>query len=251
MEVLVFDILGKMAHFRQYYTNSSSLSYFFPPRTTIFGMVAGILGLPRDSYYELFSQDKARVALSIRSPLRKKIQTINYVWAEKPAQFNLSAGQHTQIPLEFVLPYDYRELVVYRLFLWHGDEQLFSRLKEMVSKERVCFPLYLGISECLAHLSFVGLGEAEREEFDGEVEISSVVGAEYLRRNECFIGFQKGAFYVKELMPFSFDTERRLNQPPREFVGEVKTGTIPLRGRGTVYRVEIFGFKERIIFMED
>jgi CRISPR-associated protein Cas5h len=251
MKILVFDILGKMAHFRQYYTNSSSLSYFFPPRTTICGMVAGILGLPRDSYYELFSEEKTRIALSIRSPLRKRVQTINYVWAEKPGQFNLSKGQHTQVPLELVLPQDYRGFVVYRLFFWHHDEQIFSQLQEMVSKGRVCFPLYLGISECLAHLSFVGFGETEREQFDGEVGVCSVVGMEYLRKNGCFIAFREGAFYVKELMPFSFDSERRLNQPPREFVGEVKTGTIGLRGRGEVYQVHVAGHEERIVFMED
>ncbi len=251
MEILVFDILGKMAHFRQYYTNSSSLSYFFPPRTTLSGMLAGILGLGRDSYYELFSEDKTRTALSIRSSLRKKIQTLNYVWAENTRQLNLSAGKHTQVPLEIVLPRDYQELIVYRVFFWHRDEQLFSRWKEMISKERVYFPLYLGISECLAHMAFVGLGEAEREEFEGEVEVSSVVGVEYLKSNGCSLSLREGVFYVKELMPFSFDAQRRLNRPPREFVSEVKTGRIYLRGKGEVYLVKVAGCEERIVFMED
>ena len=51
MDLLVFDISGKFAHFRKYYTNSSSLTYLVPPRTSIYGLIAGILGLERDSYY--------------------------------------------------------------------------------------------------------------------------------------------------------------------------------------------------------
>ncbi len=251
MEVLVFDISGKMAHFRQYYTNSSSLSYFFPPRTVITGMVAGMMGLPRDSYYDRFSEDAMRVALSIRSPLRKKIQTLNYVWAENRSQVNLSAGKHTQVPMEIVLPLDYRDLIVYRIFLWHEDEGVFSRMKDVIGGEKIHFPLYLGISECLASMNFLGLGEAREEEFTGEIEVSSVVGVEYLKKNGCFPGFWEGAFYIKELMPFSFDAERRFRQPPREFVGEIRTGRVRLQGKGRVYRVSVAGFEERIVFMED
>lgn len=251
MEVLVFDISGKMAHFRQYYTNSSSLSYFFPPRTVLAGMVAGMMGLPRDSYYDLFAEDTMRVGLAIRSPLRKKMQTLNYVWAKELSQLNLSAGQHTQVPVELVLPRDYGDLIVYRVFLWHGNGDVFSRMKAIIGGEKVHFPLYLGISECLATMHFVGLTKAEEEEFAGEVEVSSVVGVEYLKKNGCFPVPREGAFYVKELMPFSFDAERRFRQSPREFVGEIKTGRVLLRGRGKVYRVSGSSFLERIVFMED
>ncbi|MEN3187096.1 MAG: CRISPR-associated protein Cas5 [Atribacterota bacterium] len=251
MEVLVFDLSGKMAHFRQYYTNSSSLSYFFPPRTVVTGMVAGMMGLLRDSYYDLFTEEVSRVALSIRSSLRKRIQTVNYVWAERLSQVNLSTGKHTQIPVEFVLPFDYRDCLVYRVFLWHKDKAQFARIGEILSEERVHFPPYFGISECLAHMHFVGWGEVEQEEFDGDMEVSSVVGVEYLKKTQCTLGLQEGGLYVKELMPFSFNAERRFHQPPREFVGEVKTGKILLRGKGSVYRVRIAGLTERIVFMED
>jgi CRISPR-associated protein, Cas5h family len=71
-KVLVFDIKGPMAHFRKYYTNSSSLSYLFPPRTVVVGLIAGLLGLPserhtkekRDIYYEKFDEKRCLVAVS-------------------------------------------------------------------------------------------------------------------------------------------------------------------------------------------
>ncbi|HBM79479.1 MAG TPA: CRISPR-associated protein Cas5, partial [Clostridiaceae bacterium] len=55
MQVISLHFKGKMAHFRKYYSNSSALSYFIPPRTTIIGIVAGFLGYERDTYYEDFS----------------------------------------------------------------------------------------------------------------------------------------------------------------------------------------------------
>lgn len=63
MKFLVFDLKGKFAHFRKFYTNSSSLSYLVPPRTVIEGMVAAILGFERDSYYDMFSAENLLVAV--------------------------------------------------------------------------------------------------------------------------------------------------------------------------------------------
>ena len=74
MEVLIFDLSGKMAHFRKYYTNSSSLTYYFPPRTVIIGLIAGLIGKERDSYYEIFSKDKAYVGISIKSNIQSRRQ---------------------------------------------------------------------------------------------------------------------------------------------------------------------------------
>ena len=49
MQVLTFDLVGKMAHFRKYYANNTAMSFSVPPRTTLMGVLAAILGLPRDS----------------------------------------------------------------------------------------------------------------------------------------------------------------------------------------------------------
>ncbi|KPA09783.1 CRISPR-associated protein Cas5 domain protein, partial [Candidatus Magnetomorum sp. HK-1] len=39
LKILSFRLNGRFAHFRKFYTNSSSLSYFVPPRTAIIGML--------------------------------------------------------------------------------------------------------------------------------------------------------------------------------------------------------------------
>jgi len=60
MKLLIFDWKGRMGHFRKLDTNSSSLTYSFPSRTTIAGMIAGVLGYEKDSYYELFRRKGAK-----------------------------------------------------------------------------------------------------------------------------------------------------------------------------------------------
>ena len=52
MNLIVFDIWGDYAYFRRGYTTTSTLTYPFPSRTTIAGFIAGILGYPRNSYYD-------------------------------------------------------------------------------------------------------------------------------------------------------------------------------------------------------
>ena len=50
-----FDVTADFAHFRKVGNNSAKPSYRIPPRTTVAGLLAGILGMPRDSYYDLSS----------------------------------------------------------------------------------------------------------------------------------------------------------------------------------------------------
>ncbi|HOP95644.1 MAG TPA: type I-B CRISPR-associated protein Cas5b [Dictyoglomaceae bacterium] len=249
MEVLVFDLLGKMAHFRKYYTNSSSLSYYFPPRTTITGILAGIIGLERDLYYEQFSEENCKIGISIKSSLRKKINMVNYIWAENLKDINLSKKQHTQIPLEIILPEDYKHLLIYRIFFAHKDEREFEKVKEKIVNEKVCFPPYLGISEFIGKINYVYLGKAEEKYFDNIVEINSVVNVEYIKNNECNVEPYENSLYIKELMPFSFDKNRQLRNSPKEFIGEIRNGKIKLKGHGKAYFIR--ELNENILFMED
>ena len=248
MEVLVFVLIGKMAHFRKYYTNSSSLSYYFPPRTTITGIIAGIIGLERDTYYEIFSDENCKISVSIKTPLRKKINTVNYVWAENIKHVNLSMKQHTQVPLEIILPEDYSKLIIYRIFFAHKDPKIFEKVKEMVTKGRVCFPPYLGLSEFVGNIEYIYLGKVEEREVEN-VEFTSVVSVDYIKNNQCTIEPLEGALYIKELMPFSFDSKRVLKNSPKEFIGEIKVGKIKIKGKCKIYIIEEIG--EKLVFMEE
>lgn len=77
--LICFKISGKFAHFRKFYTNSSSLSYLIPPRTVIIGMLGAILQLPKDSYYEVFNEENCKISVAIAptASIKKSTQSIN------------------------------------------------------------------------------------------------------------------------------------------------------------------------------
>jgi len=176
-EVLVFDVWSDYAHFRRGYTTTSPLTYPFPSRTTLAGLLAAILGLPRDGYYELFGKDNSAFALQILEPIKKIKITLNLIdtrhglthWEiQKKNQM-----PRTQIPFEFI------KNPRYRLYVWLKDLEKFEELKNLVKEHKSVYTPYLGISECLANFEIVkdGIFEVERSSVSGtsEVEIHSII----------------------------------------------------------------------------
>lgn len=247
MDLVIFDILGKTAHFRKYYTNSSSLSYYFPPRTAISGLIAGIIGMKRDTYYEIFSSDKTKIAISIKTPLRKIIQTINYVWAENSNELNLSKGQHTQIPLEILFPVSDKSNIRYRVFFSNGNHEILDKVLVAVKEQKPVYPPYLGISEFIANIEFVDY-VSSIEERNGEVVLDSVLNIKYLENGK-LIPSEKSV-YLKEMMPFEFDKERNLINSPEYFIVEILNGKIKVKLERPYYKVLHKRGEENILFME-
>lgn len=209
--LLIFDIWGKMAHFRKFYTNSSSLSYSFPPPTTLIGMVAGILGYERDSYYDAFSMEKVKIAVKMNSKVRRTMQTVNYVRTKSFSEFNGSAG-HTQIPLELLLPTGKR--ISYRVYISHIDEEILDELKTRVKMKKYIYPPYMGASEFISYVEFVDFAEIDNIqtiESNDYVNISTVVNMEYIEdRGLLFTDHNGENFqYNKEKMVREFDSNRR------------------------------------------
>ena len=131
-QFIVFDWKGKMAHFRQFDANSSSLSYSFPPPTVVTGMVAGLLGMQRDQYYDLLGPSKLKIGVQVKTPPRKIMQTMNYIFAKSPNDLNMSGeNPHTQIPVELLTSPDFSNgFLCYRIILHTTDASLHELVAE-------------------------------------------------------------------------------------------------------------------------
>ncbi|MCD6472608.1 type I-B CRISPR-associated protein Cas5 [Candidatus Aerophobetes bacterium] len=257
-KLLIFDVQGPAAHFRKFYTNSSSLSYTFPPRTTITGLIAGILGRPRDSYYEELSSKQCKIAISIRTHLRKIMQTVNYVRTKSFGELNLSAG-HTQVPLEIVLPSKNFEKLKYRIYFYHSGKTLF-KLKEALESGRFFYPPCLGISEFIAEVKFIDfIKEKQISMFldsTTPVEVVTAVNVEQIIKGGLIFELNSGKAlqYVKERMPLEFDSDRKLKKAA-SFIYEKNQDEIKLKIKNHYYKIEYKDSKgetlrENILFME-
>ena len=252
--LILFDLAGAMAHFRKFYTNSSSLSYSFPPRTTLCGLIAGMLGMPRDSYYDAFSMDRCRIGLSLRREVRKVMQTVNYIRTKSPSELDGSAGP-TQVPLELVMPMPGERQVVYRVYFWHEDREVMEELWNRLYNRKFIFPPYFGITECPAEVKWATVveGEGLRWLSDPEepLDVTTVIPLERIRQN----GFKlrEGIQVLRDRLPLDFSPGRSLNSVA-DILYERNAQPLPLVPTGDVFHLryeDLKGIKEEYgVFME-
>lgn len=234
MKVISFHLKGKMAHFRKFYSNSSALSYFIPPRTTICGIIAGILGIGRDEYYDDFSLDNCKVALASLKPTKKSIQKLNYLMVKSSNDLNGSQEHHSQTPTELIIPQNIRTgFIDYKIWVYHKKENIMTKLIDIL-KNQGCF--YKSLGACMALGSAFNLGWIE---FDGEYEgievkglsdepISSSVPVEKIKdiKLEKIQGTQ--CKLIKEEVPLEFDKDRCItSRGLKEVLTNIDGGSIP------------------------
>ncbi len=194
-DCIVFDVAGEHAHFRKPHTTSPAMTFGLPPRTTVAGMVAAILGLPRDSYYDSFGRESSRIAISLESPIRRLSMAVNILNTEgsdgktkgaTPGKFFRSHRQQNV--------FEYLCDPAYRLYVSLDNEGLMDRLESKLSAGKSAYALSLGLSEHLAWYDYVGRFEIESRE--GKASVRSALPGESLT-----IIPDSGAEYVSERMP--------------------------------------------------
>jgi CRISPR-associated protein Cas5h len=220
MKVISFYLRGKMAHFRKFYSNSSALSYFIPPRTTICGILAGLLGLERDSYYGDFSIDNCQIALSVCKPLKKTMQKLNYLMIKSPNDLNGSQGHHSQTPLELVIPQNIRtQYVDYKIWVHHNNLEIMDKLEVLLGKENTSFfyksngaCMGLGTAFNLGWIDFEGIFEIEENQTSSEQLISSAIPVQKIEEIKIENIINQQCKLIKEELPLEFDRNRCITE---------------------------------------
>jgi CRISPR-associated protein Cas5h len=190
MDIASFDIVGKFAHFRKFYSNSTALSFTTPPRTTIMGMLAAMAGRGKEAYYDDFSSERLLLGLDTPVRLKKTIHRLNHLKIEKDSDFRGGRDdKHTQTPFEVVTGADVRrDFVRYRIYVAgalesEGAETL-REIYDALENRRSVFNLSLGVANFVASVENVRFDyDAERRVANSEdVELRSAVNVETLER---------------------------------------------------------------------
>lgn len=251
--ILIFDIYGPVAHFRKYYTNSSSLSYAFPPRTVITGLVAGLLGWERDSYYNILSPEHCSVATKLQCGYRKIFQTVNYLFVKSLSDLNGRSG-HTQIPMELVVPALGEKVISYRIYFTHQDKKIMKELANVLENKKYHYPPYLGLSEFIATVEPVALKGVKIKPIPpGEiVELCTPVNTSLLEKNGLFFEIpdsDAALQYLKERMPLFFLPGRKPGGVA-DFIFERKQRPIRAKLKVPAWKLKYLDKEETIVFME-
>jgi CRISPR-associated protein Cas5h len=187
-ECLSFTVHGPWAHFRRVDTTTEKLTYRVIPRTTVAGLIAAVLGRPRDSYYETFAPDNSAIAISPQGELQTMpipmltlpteagdIKTAAGVSGKTVVDPDTIAKERKRRTFEYVVDPAYRIDVVL------DDTETFETLTSRLQAGMSTYTPYLGKSECLARIDEVQLSVVESAP-DASV-VSSTVPETYVVPN--------------------------------------------------------------------
>ena len=229
--VLVFDLVGPFAHFRNIQTNSSSLTYIFPPPTTIQGIIAAIIGMERDSYYSIFKPENTFIAVDVIETVKMQIHTINYR--------NIEDKGYVQIPLEVIMPLE-GDMLRFRIYFSLTDQKIYDKLKERLSENRSYYPIYLGLSEFIASVEFLEEKDISTIIADKGIKISTIVGTDGLE----ILEIPEGVVLCPEYMRLNFKEQRVLGRMVRYMY--ISSGNIIIKPSNSIFKI-VTNQKEKYI----
>jgi CRISPR-associated protein Cas5h len=196
--VIVFDVWGDYAHFRKTYSTSSPLTYSFPPRTALSGLIGAIAGLDKTEYFRKFFRDNAEIGCKILEPVKKVRIGENLIDTKSAVKMHLIKNR-TQIRFEFVKD------PKYRIYFSHSDEQFYKKLKDLLSGHQSVYTPCLGLSQLICNYQFVGEFELKKSGEDVQI-IDSVVPGKCIQEPE----FEEGREYFSEVMPCEMGEAREI-----------------------------------------
>lgn len=230
--VIVLDVWGDYAHFRKIYTTSSPLTYSFPPRTALSGLIGAIVGLDKEDYFRHFLRKDAEIGCKILKPIKKVRIGENLINTKSAIQMHLIKNRN-QIRVEFVKD------PCYRIYFTHTDEALYNNLKSLLANHQSVYTPCFGLSQLICNFRFVGEFGLKSHGEDLQT-IDSVVPGRCLISTE----FEMGKEYFSETLPNEMN-ESRVVTDYNEILFERNGKGITAKARG-IWEV---GNGDRIVFL--
>ena len=140
----MFELFGLYAHFRIPYFTSSRVTYPIPPKPTILGIVASIIGKRRSEYMDYFTRAGTKVGL-LFNPEVFNAKSMSF------KRIGIKGGQ----PRPLVVPHTLIPDPVYTIFLAMENRNDIREIKGIMEKHLCRFNLYLGISECVGNYRYL------------------------------------------------------------------------------------------------
>lgn len=238
-DLIVFDIFAQYAHFKRPYTTTSPVSFPIPSKPTLYGMIAAIIGLDKESYLERFYNQGIKLGITVVNPLDKIYIAENLINTKEDfARFKT----HTQIKIEFL------KNVKYRIYVSIPQNELASLLLDQLKAHRSVYTFSMGLSECLGNFEFIGrfqsLSHVPDPSSTQYIEIHSVIPASELTGESTSpIRFETG----REIFRVSITAEMNPKREIEKMIDIIfeRSGN-PIASRSKTYE-EIPGLNQNII----
>jgi len=178
---LSLTVRGPWGHFRRVEGNIVKQTYRIIPRTTVAGLIAAMLGIERDGYYELFGPDRSAVAIEPVRSLRTVNMPMNTLSTANEHLHSLNPRGKLSIklpdPTKLRQQHNYEVLVEpgYRIDISLADEERYQELRRTLASGESHYVPSLGLSEYLADIEYHGEYDVEPEPNGGVVSVDSAI----------------------------------------------------------------------------
>lgn len=179
---LSFTIEGPWAHFRQIDGNSVRRTYRAPPRTTIAGLIAAVIGCERNSYYDIFQAENSAIAISPQTDLNTQNLPENILTTSKSGIKRIGNNRKG---IKLSTPdaskarqrqnFEVLSDVEYRVDCWIDDDDAYTDLKTHLENDTAVYTPSLGLSEFLATIEYHGEYTPQPVATDDPVTVDSTV----------------------------------------------------------------------------
>lgn len=202
--ILIFDIWGDYAHFKKIYATTSAVSYAIPPKTSLYGYMGAILGLPKadNAYLTAFANKQCKLGISVLNPIIMKRLGTNL----RP-NLNRTADN----PKPTLTEYVYQPK--YRLYVSHEDSYFYDELRTVLKAHRSTFTPSLGLASLVSNFTWVGEVNAEAIIPTEAIPIHSVIPRRYLVELDT-MALQRGMYELIEqsLYAVEMNTDREVTE---------------------------------------
>jgi len=163
---LSLTVRSAWGHFKRVGRSVTKQTYRIPPRTTLAGLLAAIVGSDRDSYYEVFAADSSAIAVTALSDLRTVNVPTTGLGTDPNQSVTRTAGSRRSNALTYqdttgdrqLHAYEVLANPAYRIDVALEDEDYYGTLREHLEDGTSHYPPSLGKSEYLCTVEDIGVG---------------------------------------------------------------------------------------------
>jgi len=181
---LSLTVRSTWGHFKRVGRSVTKQTYRIPPRTTIAGMLAAIVGSDRDSYYDVFGAEASAIAITPLSDIRTINVPTTGLGTDPDQAVTKTAGSRRSYALTYqdtegdrqIHAYELLADPRYRIDVAVEDEEYYEKLKDRLDNGMSYYPPTLGKSEYLCTIEDVKT-DVKPSEIDAanQYDINSVV----------------------------------------------------------------------------
>ncbi|WP_411967357.1 type I-B CRISPR-associated protein Cas5b [Haloferax sp. YSSS75] len=181
---LSFTVRSTWGHFKRVGRSVTKQTYRIPPRTTVAGMLAAIVGAGRDSYYDTFGSDNSAIAITPLTELRTVNIPTTGVGTDPGQDVTSTVGSWRTHKITYQNTEGDRQLhayevladPAYRIDVALEDDEFYDALRTNLVDGTSVYPPSLGKSEYLATIEDVKTDRTPTRVTDDSItDVDSVV----------------------------------------------------------------------------